>query len=49
MPDTGTPRWLRLFRDDRTGIAFLGGLSMLRGVSYLPVSEIGRASCRERV
>ena len=38
MPDTGTPRWLRLFRDDRTGIAFLGGLSILRGVSYLPVS-----------
>ena len=36
MPDTGTPRWLRLFRDDRTGIAFLGGLSILRGVSYLP-------------
>ena len=38
MPDTGTPRWLRLFRDDRTGIAFLGGLSILRGVSYLPGS-----------
>lgn len=32
-----TPRWLRIFRDDRTGIAFLGVLSILRGVSYLPV------------
>ena len=38
MPDTGAPRWLRIFRDDRTGIAFLGALSILRGVSYLPVS-----------
>ena len=32
------PRWLRIFRDDRTGIAFLGLLSILRGVSYLPVA-----------
>ena len=38
MPDTGTPRWLRLFRDDRTGIAFLGGLAILRGISYLPTA-----------
>lgn len=38
MPDTGAPRWLRAFRDDRAGIAFLGALSILRGLSYLPVS-----------
>lgn len=44
MPDTGAPRWLRIFRDDRTGIAFLGALSILRGVSYLPVSvDTGRS------
>lgn len=46
MPDTGSSgasRVLRAFRDDRTGIAFLGILSILRGVSYLPVSvDTGR-------
>lgn len=44
MPDTGTPRWLRTFRDDRTGIVFLGILAILRGVSYLPASvDISRS------
>ena len=37
MPDTGTPRWLRLFRDDGTGLAIIGILSILRGISYLPI------------
>ena len=32
------PRWLRTFRDDGTGLAILGALSVLRGVSYFGVN-----------
>lgn len=37
MPDTGAPRWLRIARDDGTGLAIIGILSALRGISYLPI------------
>src|SRR5699024_3583733 len=38
MVDSHLTRWLRIFRDDRTGIAFPGILSILRGVSSLPLA-----------
>lgn len=37
-PGRPAPRWLKLFRNDGTGLAIIGALSILRGVSYTPVA-----------
>lgn len=35
-PGRPAPRWLKLFRNDGTGLAIIGVLSFLRGISYSP-------------
>lgn len=36
-PGRPAPKWLKVFRDDGTGLAIIGVLSILRGISYTPV------------